>query len=76
VAQQKRRASSTVSEKVPRYDMLAALVCYVTRFTQMFIQVNLETTGGAFSQKMVFLNLFIYFLFVLVNKFKSKFNDF
>lgn len=28
---------------LPPYDFVAALVCYVTRFAQMFIQVNLET---------------------------------
>ena len=30
-------------KRLPPYDFLATFVCYVTRFTQMFIQVNLET---------------------------------
>ena len=34
---------SGASYELPPYDFLATIVCYVTRFAQMFIQVNLET---------------------------------
>ena len=34
---------SGTSYELPAYDFLATIVCYVTRFAQMFIQVNLET---------------------------------
>uniref|UniRef100_A0A914YM92 Major facilitator superfamily (MFS) profile domain-containing protein n=1 Tax=Panagrolaimus superbus TaxID=310955 RepID=A0A914YM92_9BILA len=38
--------------KLPMYDIIAVLVCYGTRFTQMFINANLETIGSAFSMMM------------------------
>uniref|UniRef100_A0AC34RDX2 Uncharacterized protein n=1 Tax=Panagrolaimus sp. JU765 TaxID=591449 RepID=A0AC34RDX2_9BILA len=40
------------SVKIPMYDIIAILVCYFTRFTQMFINTNLETIGTAFSMMM------------------------
>lgn len=38
--------------KIPMYDIIAILVCNLTRFTQMFINTNLETIGTAFSMMM------------------------
>lgn len=32
--------------KLPAYDQTASIVCYVTRFTQMFTYTNLETLGA------------------------------
>uniref|UniRef100_A0A915E2M3 Major facilitator superfamily (MFS) profile domain-containing protein n=1 Tax=Ditylenchus dipsaci TaxID=166011 RepID=A0A915E2M3_9BILA len=43
---------SGAANKVPPYDMLAVLVCYITRFTQMFINTNLETLGSPYSMMM------------------------
>ncbi|KAH7716128.1 Protein Y53G8AR.7 a [Aphelenchoides avenae] len=37
---------------LPMYDVVAVLVCYVTRFTQMFINTNLETIGSPFAMMM------------------------
>lgn len=44
--------SSNADKKLPSYDMIAVLVCYAARFTQMFINTNLETIGSSFSMMM------------------------
>uniref|UniRef100_A0A914CWT7 Major facilitator superfamily (MFS) profile domain-containing protein n=1 Tax=Acrobeloides nanus TaxID=290746 RepID=A0A914CWT7_9BILA len=38
--------------RIPPYDVIAVLVCYATRFTQMFINTNLETIGSPFAMMM------------------------
>ncbi|KAL3082806.1 hypothetical protein niasHS_010608 [Heterodera schachtii] len=38
--------------KLPPYDLLACLVCYLSRFTQMFVQGNLETIGSPYAMMM------------------------
>ncbi|KAI1695818.1 major facilitator superfamily domain-containing protein [Ditylenchus destructor] len=40
------------TQKLPPYDLIAIFVCYVTRFTQMFINTNLETLGSPYSMMM------------------------
>uniref|UniRef100_A0A914Z4U3 Major facilitator superfamily (MFS) profile domain-containing protein n=1 Tax=Panagrolaimus superbus TaxID=310955 RepID=A0A914Z4U3_9BILA len=37
---------------LPMYDTLAVITCYITRFTQMFVNTNLETIGSAFAMMM------------------------
>ncbi|KAI1719639.1 major facilitator superfamily domain-containing protein [Ditylenchus destructor] len=41
-----------IAKKAPSYDLVAVFVCYLTRFTQMFINTNLETLGSPFSMMM------------------------
>uniref|UniRef100_A0AC34GP51 Major facilitator superfamily (MFS) profile domain-containing protein n=1 Tax=Panagrolaimus sp. ES5 TaxID=591445 RepID=A0AC34GP51_9BILA len=50
-------ATSTSADKksqnhLPMYDTLAVITCYITRFTQMFVNTNLETIGSAFAMMM------------------------
>ncbi|KAI1700990.1 major facilitator superfamily domain-containing protein [Ditylenchus destructor] len=40
------------TQNLPPYDLIAIFVCYVTRFTQMFINTNLETLGSPYSMMM------------------------
>ncbi|KAE9550506.1 hypothetical protein FO519_006280 [Halicephalobus sp. NKZ332] len=47
-----RKAVTDSSDKLPPYDVIAILVCYAARFTQMFISTNLETIGTPFSMMM------------------------
>jgi hypothetical protein len=37
---------------LPAYDKLSVLICYCTRFTQMFVYTNLETIGAPFGLSM------------------------
>uniref|UniRef100_A0A7E4VD77 MFS domain-containing protein n=1 Tax=Panagrellus redivivus TaxID=6233 RepID=A0A7E4VD77_PANRE len=39
-------------ESIPMYDMIAFCICCFTRFTQMFINTNLETIGSPFAMMM------------------------
>lgn len=53
-----RRLSRKVSliTKIPMYDMTAVLVCYATRFVDMFVRSQLETLGSSFAMNMFSLN--------------------
>ncbi|CAK5035322.1 unnamed protein product [Meloidogyne enterolobii] len=44
--------TSSLPSKLPPYDLIACFVCYLSRFTQMFVQTNLETIGSPFSMTM------------------------
>uniref|UniRef100_A0A914YS16 Major facilitator superfamily (MFS) profile domain-containing protein n=1 Tax=Panagrolaimus superbus TaxID=310955 RepID=A0A914YS16_9BILA len=46
------KPTSSPFPSIPMYDITAVLICYCTRFTQMFINTNLETIGSAFSMMM------------------------
>lgn len=47
------KAESSKSEvSLPPYDVIAVFICYFTRFTQMFINTNLETIGSPFAMMM------------------------
>jgi hypothetical protein len=37
---------------LPPYDLIACTVCYLSRFTQMFVSTNLETIGSPFAMAM------------------------
>uniref|UniRef100_A0A183C112 MFS domain-containing protein n=1 Tax=Globodera pallida TaxID=36090 RepID=A0A183C112_GLOPA len=55
--QQKSDASTADNDdnsasKLPPYDRRAALLCYGTRFTQMFVNTNLETLGAPLAMMM------------------------
>lgn len=39
--------------KLPPYDWVACAVCYLSRFTQMFVQGNMETIGSPYAMMMV-----------------------
>uniref|UniRef100_A0A1I7SRT4 MFS domain-containing protein n=1 Tax=Bursaphelenchus xylophilus TaxID=6326 RepID=A0A1I7SRT4_BURXY len=41
-----------VEVQLPKYDGCAILVCYATRFTDVFVRTNLETLGAAFAMMM------------------------
>jgi uncharacterized membrane protein YeaQ/YmgE (transglycosylase-associated protein family) len=43
---------SSLPSKLPPYDLIACFVCYLSRFTQMFVQTNVETIGSPFSMTM------------------------
>ncbi|KAI6175333.1 hypothetical protein M3Y97_00677500 [Aphelenchoides bicaudatus] len=47
-----RRASRMSLRKLPMYDIIAVLVCYATRFVDMFVRSQLETLGSPFSMMM------------------------
>ncbi|KAE9550505.1 hypothetical protein FO519_006279 [Halicephalobus sp. NKZ332] len=46
------KSNSDSNDGLPPYDMIAVLICYTTRFTQMFINTNLETIGSPFAMMM------------------------
>uniref|UniRef100_A0AC35G780 Major facilitator superfamily (MFS) profile domain-containing protein n=1 Tax=Panagrolaimus sp. PS1159 TaxID=55785 RepID=A0AC35G780_9BILA len=52
IASSKTASSSKLPPIIPAYDIIAVLICYFSRFTQMFINTNLETIGSAFSMLM------------------------
>ncbi|CAD5220392.1 unnamed protein product [Bursaphelenchus okinawaensis] len=41
---------------IPMYDIIAVLVCYASRFTDMFVRTNLETLGSPYSMMMFSLD--------------------
>ena len=47
-----RKNSAPKESHLPMYDRIAAFTCYLTRFTQMFINTTLETIGTAFAMMM------------------------
>ncbi|KAI1699631.1 major facilitator superfamily domain-containing protein [Ditylenchus destructor] len=47
-----QKSKNSGKNKLPPYDLIAIFVCYVTRFTQMFINTNLETLGSPYSMMM------------------------
>lgn len=40
---EKSKVTRTI--RLPKYDMVAIWICYLTRFTDMFVRTNLETLG-------------------------------
>uniref|UniRef100_A0A0K0EZB2 MFS domain-containing protein n=1 Tax=Strongyloides venezuelensis TaxID=75913 RepID=A0A0K0EZB2_STRVS len=44
--------SKSNNVKLPRFDILAVIIMNFTRFTQMFVQTNMETVSTSFSQIM------------------------
>uniref|UniRef100_A0AC35G7R1 Major facilitator superfamily (MFS) profile domain-containing protein n=1 Tax=Panagrolaimus sp. PS1159 TaxID=55785 RepID=A0AC35G7R1_9BILA len=44
--------NKNLRDHLPSYDTLAVITCYITRFTQMFVNTNLETIGSAFAMMM------------------------
>uniref|UniRef100_A0A914CAT3 Uncharacterized protein n=1 Tax=Acrobeloides nanus TaxID=290746 RepID=A0A914CAT3_9BILA len=36
----------------PGYDLIAVIVCYIAKFTQMFVSTNIETLGSSFAMLM------------------------
>ncbi|KAI6189959.1 hypothetical protein M3Y97_00064600 [Aphelenchoides bicaudatus] len=48
-------ASSTTSA-LPAYDKLASFICYLTRFTDMFVRTNLEVLGSPLAMMFFALN--------------------
>ncbi|CAD5213064.1 unnamed protein product [Bursaphelenchus okinawaensis] len=45
-----------VEVKIPKYDQMAVVICYATRFVDVFVRTNLETLGSAFAMMMFSMN--------------------
>ncbi|CEF66825.1 Major facilitator superfamily and Major facilitator superfamily domain, general substrate transporter and Major facilitator superfamily domain-containing protein [Strongyloides ratti] len=54
VIDDQKNNSKRDNTKLPPFDMLAVIIMNFTRFTQMFVQTNMETVSTSFSQIMFF----------------------